>query len=377
MPVLALPAGLPTLRAAAGCPLSRSQERKAVNAFKKLLPVVRHPRCLNCHGGVDPFVDQAQGRHGGGLIDSTGGFTRVLSRCQECHSELPGWQLPVLPEMSFVGKSPRELCVLFKKMFPVAKFFVGHIYNENGKGPRFTETAYKGDRALDDAAKGILEDETRRRFTNQPPPGTHAQLVADAQAWTDAIGDGWPVKPDCGCKPHGSAWEGTVKAWWELRTAEMGILTETSEATVRFVIDSSYDTTDDPAEYWKSVSGTIKWQTSNVGGQCRVSASGTVPIGLGADLNPMATLREEQGDTSGSKFSVAIGPWPDAYVPEITWRCPDHNIPTTLLGVGLIWWNHDGPTGMVSPDGETMRGSYRTSANQAVMSYEWDLHLVP
>jgi hypothetical protein len=367
---LRLPAGLPVLRTGGGCPLTHAEERKAVVAFRKLLPVVQHPRCANCHGGVDPFVEEAQGGHGGGKIDSTDGFLRTKSRCQECHSQLEGWELPILPEMSFVGKSPRELCILFKRMKPVARVFVRHIDNDEG-GTQFTVAAFKGERALNDATKDDWEERHGRRFVGEPPPGTHAELVANAQAWTDAMGDGWPVRPE-----HPSAWEGTVKAWWELRTPELGVLTETAEATVRFAIDSSYNTTDDPAEFWKSVSGRIKWATSNVGGKCRVTASGSLPVGLGGDLNPMANLREEQGEDNTLKFSVAIGPWPDAYTPRFSWRCPENTVPATLLGV-TTWWYHDVNTGMLSRDGETMKGRYQSPMGPAVMSWEWDLHMVP
>jgi len=375
LPGFPVPAGLPTVRRAPACPLTRSQERKAVDAFKKLLPVVMHPRCFNCHGGVNPFVDKRQGGHLGGAISQAGGFIRQQKTCQECHSELPGWELP--PDtFFFVGKSPYDLCVQFKKFNPTPGGLVGHLDNDNGKGPPFTMTAFKGDRALNDMAKDISAEETHRRFTNQPPPIGHDEFVARAQAWVDAMGDGYTVKPDCGCIPTGSAWVGTVKAWWEQRTPELGTYTATATSNVRFVIDSSYDVTDDPAEYWKSVSGTINWQTSNVGGQCRIGGSGSAPIGLGADQNPMATLRGEHDDNGGMKYSVALGPWPDQYDPRITWDCPEHHIQTSNLGV-YIWWNHDVAAGMNSPDGKTLKGTYRGSVAQAVMSWEWDLHLEP
>jgi hypothetical protein len=298
----------------------------------------------------------------------------IPKHCPECH-ELPGWDLPPEP-FFFIGKDASDLCIQFKKFHPRKEFFVGHVLNENGRGPQFTASAFKGDRALNDMAKDLYTEETGRPFVTQPPPGTHEQFVADAQAWVDAMGAGWAVPPDCGCRPFGSAWVGTVNSGLEMRSPELGTLTETMKATVRFVIDSSFDITDDPAEYWKSVSGKIEWETSNVGGQCRVGASGSLPIGLGGDLNPMGMLRGERGNTQGMIFSVSIGPWPDAHDPVIIWQCPGYTIPARLLSLG-VWWHYDIPTGLISLDGKTLKGNYRTASGSRSSYWEWDLHLVP
>jgi hypothetical protein len=370
------PAGLPTLRTAKACPLTRSEELNAVEKFKKLLPVLQHPRCLNCHGGVNPFVEKEQGGHLGGAISQAAGFIKQQKTCQECHSELPGWELP--PEdFFFVGKDARQLCMQLKKFNPVPKFLVGHLDNDNGKGPPFTMTAFKGDRALNDMAKDMVEEETHRRFFNQPPPISHDEFVARAQAWVDAMGDGYVVPPDCGCKPSGSAWVGTLKARFELRTTELGVYTETADATIRLVIDSSYDTTDDPAQYWKSVSGNLNWTASNSGSTCRINSSGTLQINIGGDQNPLVNLREEQGDAGGLKFSMGLGPWPDAYQPRVPWRCPDHTIVSTLMGV-YTFWHYDIAAGLLSPDSKTLKGSFQASLPGGGSHFwEWDLHLEP
>src|SRR5262249_30099696 len=49
------PPGVPLRRQ--GCRLSPAQQVAAVGAFKKMMPVFRHPRCANCHGGVNPFIE--------------------------------------------------------------------------------------------------------------------------------------------------------------------------------------------------------------------------------------------------------------------------------------------------------------------------------
>src|SRR5205085_6155532 len=43
---------------AAVCPLSESQSEKSIDAFAKIVPTLtQEPRCVNCHGGVNPFMD--------------------------------------------------------------------------------------------------------------------------------------------------------------------------------------------------------------------------------------------------------------------------------------------------------------------------------
>jgi hypothetical protein len=38
------------------CPLPVGRQVKAVKAFLEIMPVFQHPRCFNCHGGVNPFI---------------------------------------------------------------------------------------------------------------------------------------------------------------------------------------------------------------------------------------------------------------------------------------------------------------------------------
>lgn len=48
------------------CPLSPEKEKHSIDTFAKPMPVFTHPRCINCHGGVNPFA--ANGNHLGGRI---------------------------------------------------------------------------------------------------------------------------------------------------------------------------------------------------------------------------------------------------------------------------------------------------------------------
>ena len=74
------------------CPLSDAQAQKSIEAFAKIVPTLtQEPRCLNCHGGVDPFSDEAKGdstdpnaprtAHGPGKVGP--------NECKNCHSDMP------------------------------------------------------------------------------------------------------------------------------------------------------------------------------------------------------------------------------------------------------------------------------------------------
>ena len=77
--------------------------------FQQLLPVIRHPRCANCHGGVDPISGRG---HLPGAIDTVRAHTKTFQECSDCHQK--GWELP-RRDHSFVGKTDRELCALFSE----------------------------------------------------------------------------------------------------------------------------------------------------------------------------------------------------------------------------------------------------------------------
>ena len=40
--------------------LARQQAPTPFQLFQRMMPVIRHPRCSNCHGGVDPTTCQQQ-----------------------------------------------------------------------------------------------------------------------------------------------------------------------------------------------------------------------------------------------------------------------------------------------------------------------------
>jgi hypothetical protein len=180
---------------APSCPLDPGDQVKAIKAFAKMIPVFRHPRCSNCHGGVDPFADPKNGKHGGGQMQP-GDFEK--GACQECHDLLPGWRL-AFPPMFWVKKSDEELCMQVREMNPDAAKYVGHIRDDNG-GVAFTDAAFKGIRALNEGAQSNYESESGITITQQSPPGTLQLMTQQAQDYVDAMGGSLVGSSECGCK---------------------------------------------------------------------------------------------------------------------------------------------------------------------------------
>lgn len=170
------------------CPLPVGQQVKAVKAFAEMLPVFRHARCLNCHGGVDPFEEDDVGTHEGGQMQKS--FPVDLEQCQDCHSGLKGWMVPPREDLLFVGKSDEELCLQMKHHEKTGKDFVGHIFNDHdSSNVQFIAAGFKGDRALSEDFE----------LKAEKPPGTQAELTEKARKWVDMLGKGYTASHECGC----------------------------------------------------------------------------------------------------------------------------------------------------------------------------------
>jgi hypothetical protein len=341
------------------CPLSPTEEQKAIDIFHdKLMPVLTHPRCFNCHGGVDPTTET--GGHLGGAVVLTG----KVGQCADCHGLLMGWTLPPT-EMRWPGKSERELCMMFKKFETTPDRFVQHVTNDNfPNAPEFqvANAAFKGDAALNTLGEITYEEKTGQKHQAAPPPVSHAQFILDSRDWAYTIGDGFGLLPDCGCKPSGTAWVGKVSMVFTARPEGYGTITERLDTEARFELDSSFLAPGDPALRWKTTSGLLRWSVNATGGQCTTSAAGSAPMRLGGDENPWGLLRIEPNRTGALEYEIAIGPWPDAYEARFIYRCKQVStgemirIPGVMFSFGR-WWGHpDGAT--VSADGKTIKGTF-------------------
>ena len=193
------------------CPLSDSQTQKSIAAFSKLAPIFQQPRCINCHGAVDPFTKG--GGHPGGEFDfvrADDGFVQVektFEPCASCHDAFQGWRTPP-SDMFFTGKDSEALCKLMKRNFGLAKYFMNHMIMDGGGDP-FIEEGFKGTRGMSDT-------------TPEPPPGwTRSKMINLARDWVDAMGGEYQGGEDCGCKP----------AHYAIR---MNASTENSQGPVRY-----------------------------------------------------------------------------------------------------------------------------------------------
>jgi hypothetical protein len=217
------------------CPLSAQQERKAVKAFKGLAPVFQEPRCLNCHGAVNPF--SRDGGHGGGYIDiraetkkfltqpdlqsflTTGSdptgtitaktiaglkeiaespseisdpdfirqkaFDPMRAACKECH--IFSWIIP-MRHNHFVGRSTKEMCLHMKTSSLTNRpdLFLRHMQDDE-----LVLEGFKG-------RKGLLEGGGA-----EPPAISFATVEKYANDWVDAMGGKFHRPPDCGCTTEG------------------------------------------------------------------------------------------------------------------------------------------------------------------------------
>lgn len=233
---------------AAGCPISFADQLKSVDRFAEMMPVFRHPRCTNCHGGLDIMSD----RHPGAAQLDEDNDPRDLmnpeqrdatseAQCSTCHDNIRrlnhpsgtgGWMIPPRP-MFFVDeggnpKSDEEMCRLMKRMERPGESFVSHIRDDH-ETIQFIEAGFAGDRALGEAL-------AENNLTAEPPPGTQGELTNKATKWVEAIGDGYEASPDCGCvKPDV---ELTMKSDITGK-APGGFMSAQATATVRLEKDST------------------------------------------------------------------------------------------------------------------------------------------
>jgi hypothetical protein len=186
---------LHTLTSARGakCPLPVGKQVQAVKAFREMLPVFRHPRCLNCHGGVDPLSEAHRGADQlDPEVDRMTDREAFEAQCQECHDGLPGWNTPGQP-VFFTGKDDEELCLQMKRFERTGASFIEHLDNDH-HGIQFIAAGFAGDRALGEGLKDY-------GLAIEKPPGTQADLVAKARKWVDLLGPGYEASPECGCVP--------------------------------------------------------------------------------------------------------------------------------------------------------------------------------
>jgi hypothetical protein len=125
--VLILAVRAQTSRPATVPPKQTPQPDRAAAAFEAIVPVLRHPRCINCHSAGD-YPRQGDDSHPHTMQVRRGPDGKGVNaiQCSACHQEsntpgvrtppgAPEWHLPS-PAMPMIweGLSDRQLCELFK-----------------------------------------------------------------------------------------------------------------------------------------------------------------------------------------------------------------------------------------------------------------------
>jgi hypothetical protein len=205
------------------CPLTEEQSKKAVDAFAKVAAfVLTEPRCVNCHGGVNPFIDGiglnpadptapvSLKEHGGGAIPTSTDGT-IDAGCMKCHHQMapkrdgsPTLQWFTATNFhSFVDKNATTLCRQFKKSTGSPQEFLGHLTDDNG-GNNFAQTAFNGDRGLDEA------DLEGFSVSIQKPSISKSAFIQLAQNWVNAMGGKFQGDENCGCELTHDEWSGMI-----------------------------------------------------------------------------------------------------------------------------------------------------------------------
>lgn len=137
--------------------------------FAKLMPVLSHDRCVNCHGATNPHTG-----------DFHPGEVKKSTHCSNCHTAHPGWDTaPTV--MSFFKKTTKQLCQHFE-MLGTGESVALHLERDD-----FIGLAFIGRRG----------NAVERSFA-KPPPMSRPDFV---RAWRTWAKDGGGL-----C----SSWEGTI-----------------------------------------------------------------------------------------------------------------------------------------------------------------------
>jgi hypothetical protein len=152
--------------------------------FAKIIPVLQHPRCLNCHGLINPFVKD--GGHLGGI------YTRVPGMpgadCDLCHVDAPmslnsfvdkdgkrremsEWRIPPA-KLFFVDRNPTQLCRQIRDLAGDYPGIVAHF----GADPRI-QLSFVGKRAMS------YDPVTAQEMTPEPPDMSYTDFKQAVHNW--------------------------------------------------------------------------------------------------------------------------------------------------------------------------------------------------
>jgi hypothetical protein len=210
----------------APCPLTQQQTSRAIDAFNQIYQFVVHePRCVNCHGGVNPYVkgiglDPADPSapfsltphqfailaFGAPAILRKASNGETDEECLDCHDHMEDhggptrWMIATNAH-AFVNKDPVTLCRQFKRVQGSASSYLAHMDNDEGKA-NFIATAFAGTRGLDPD-----------RFSIKPktPSISHEAFMQLNRNWIAAMGGKFQGDEGCGCQYLTNKWSGVIQ----------------------------------------------------------------------------------------------------------------------------------------------------------------------
>lgn len=178
----------------------------AVAAFKKMVPVLRHDRCINCHMTITYWDDPGQdgdppkpATHKGGDInelpptakDNFGNVAVKFTPCKDCHTKAPpAWEKSG-PE--WTGLDDYQLCLKMKEAKFDGEALLDHLRTDD-----LVKLAFAGQRAMD--------------LTPKPPPLSHTQFLQYATEWINRMDamKKYPKARSEGC-PRNDSWSGAIE----------------------------------------------------------------------------------------------------------------------------------------------------------------------
>ncbi len=248
IPLLLLPVGALAQVVSQGggagrvCPLSDAQTEKSIEAFGKIFPVLTgEPRCVNCHGGVNPFIDgvgdpsdpeASRFEHGGGKMD-------FEADCAVCHDAMAPkrdgspsvWSVPD-SGLFFIGRDAPTICEQIHADFRDHRDkFVEHLEDDVGRD-NFVGTAFMGNRGL--------SEEQYPEIMPQRPRISLSALINLGKDWLAATGGEFKGDRDCGCKPLHYALRMTTKTEVKMPGVQMSSAMEPVDVPITFEDDGSF-----------------------------------------------------------------------------------------------------------------------------------------
>jgi hypothetical protein len=296
--------------------MTAAQKQQSVTAFLAMMPAFNHPRCANCHGGIDVYAPSAEETHEGGqqdmktVVDSEnfkGGLGPVVvskepdpTQCGACHDEVDGWTQPVpLERFAFAGRSPSQICQQIKRKDSPSAFamHVGHDV--------LVLAGFEGKRGQTD-------------LTPKPPPMTLAEFQARAATWAKSLrdpskNDDWygGMESDCGCVPEGGGYR--IAEHQRTVSEKQGLGED-----ITYVADVTVDSTGEEYVGAGTYYGTVVTQKLNchndlpvnrqvhpVSGMLEASANDTK---LGSKTMMSYTLTTTDWPVSLTIFAIGTGP---------------------------------------------------------------------